>query len=214
MQAFFLSLSVVARHGQRKSGDMYPLGVFAGQKEPDSRFATYSTVLHLNPMTYTMGKSNPIIFIDVITEKQPSSKICFHSLVCHPGMHPPAVDKREIFAARYKPPPEVCWHSFLSSLFVGVPLMLPTVEERLHFIVFGLFGYMSVPNWGAFKAVYICKLTGMLDEILQWMLPDRVGDWRDVWFNWIACFGGIILGHFLGKNHETVHHSAGNADVE
>lgn len=87
-------------------------------------------------------------------------------------------------------------------VFIIIPLLLPTVAERLHFIVFGLFGFFSFRLFGLKKAIWICLVVGLSDEILQWWLPERYGDWRDVGFNWLACLAGILLNRYLRLDHE------------
>ncbi|MBU2646124.1 VanZ family protein [bacterium] len=88
-------------------------------------------------------------------------------------------------------------------LFLLLPLTLPTVAERLHLIVFGVFGFFSVANFGFCRSLAICTAVSGLDELLQWVLPDRVGDWRDVGLNLLACLGGCLLSIFLGNRDET-----------
>jgi len=88
-------------------------------------------------------------------------------------------------------------------LFALVPLFLSTVEERVHFIVFGLFGFCTLLLFRLPMAVVICLLVGGLDEILQWYLPDRVGDLRDVGFNSLAGIGGCLLAFFLSQEKAT-----------
>ncbi|MBD3669803.1 MAG: VanZ family protein [Gammaproteobacteria bacterium] len=80
-------------------------------------------------------------------------------------------------------------------LFAALPLALERFEERMHFVMFGIFGfssYMLYPLKGALMAVY--AMSGG-DELLQWWLPSRVGDWRDVFMNLLAGTGGLLLAH-------------------
>ena len=92
--------------------------------------------------------------------------------------------------------------SWSAILYLVVPWFLPTVEERLHFIVFGVLGFLSETNFGLKRSLVICLFVGGLDEILQWVLPDRVGDLRDVGFNWLASIGGCFLSYYLIKRNE------------
>lgn len=68
-------------------------------------------------------------------------------------------------------------------------------EERLHFLEYGLLGYMvfsvslgelRMPSIFSFLFV---SLVGIGDETIQYFLPNRVGDLRDVFMN---CFGGLL----------------------
>ena len=80
-------------------------------------------------------------------------------------------------------------------LFLIVPLFLERVEERMHFLTFGLFGALSMALFAPRYAFIICLLGAGGDELLQLYLPDRVGDWRDVAFNALASFGAAIFFH-------------------
>lgn len=90
--------------------------------------------------------------------------------------------------------PRAWWHlSWSVPLFVLLPLQLPIVVERVHFILFGIFGFLSVARFGLVRGTLMCALVGILDEGLQWYLPDRVGDLRDVGWNLLAGGGGVAL---------------------
>ena len=80
-------------------------------------------------------------------------------------------------------------------LFLIVPLLLERVEERMHFLTFGLFGALSMALFAPKYAFIICILGAGGDELLQLYLPDRVGDWRDVAFNAVASFGAALFIH-------------------
>lgn len=80
-------------------------------------------------------------------------------------------------------------------LFLIVPLLLERVEERMHFLTFGLFGALSMALFAPKHAFIICILGAGGDELLQLYLPDRVGDWRDVAFNAVASFGAALFIH-------------------
>lgn len=73
------------------------------------------------------------------------------------------------------------------------PFFFPLVEERVHFIVFGLFGFVSMVVFPPRVAWVVCLAMAGGDELLQWWLPDRVGDWRDVAVNSVAGVGGLML---------------------
>lgn len=95
--------------------------------------------------------------------------------------------------------PKVFWHLlWLIPLFVIFPLSLPIVEERLHFILFGGLGFVSLLLWQPLAGILMCCLMAGGDELLQWFLPGRVGDLRDFGFNLLACLGGAAFA-VLGK---------------
>ena len=78
-------------------------------------------------------------------------------------------------------------------LFIVIPLMLPLAIERVHFIVFGMFGFVSLLLWRKMPGLLICGLMAGLDEVFQWWVPDRVGDFRDVLINMLAVYGGALF---------------------
>ena len=80
-------------------------------------------------------------------------------------------------------------------IYLIVPLLLERVEERMHFLTFGLFGALSMALFAPKYAFIICILGAGGDELLQLYLPDRVGDWRDVAFNAVASFGAALFIH-------------------
>lgn len=91
------------------------------------------------------------------------------------------------------------WHlAWLVPLFLLLPLNLPLVEERLHFVLFGGFGFFSMLLFPPAAALLVALLGSGLDELLQWALPDRVGDWRDVGVNALASLGGAAAA-FAGR---------------
>jgi hypothetical protein len=93
------------------------------------------------------------------------------------------------------------WHLlWFIPLFIVLPYYMPIIEERLHFIVFGLYGYLSMLVLPRPTAYIACQLLGMGDELLQWFLPDRVGDWRDVQFNLLAAFAATAFAQLSLKN--------------
>ncbi len=97
---------------------------------------------------------------------------------------------RQIHSHGYRP----LWHLiWVVPLFGLLPLTLPAVEERLHFLVFGAFGLAAGRAFPFALAVALGVAAAGLDELLQWWLPDRVGDWRDVGFNLLAVGGGLLL---------------------
>ncbi len=82
---------------------------------------------------------------------------------------------------------------FLWSLDVAV--------ERVHFLEYGLLGYLGYRvlhhrrrDASVFAADFVlCALVGLADEGIQWVLPRRVGEVRDVWINILASFLGLVL---------------------
>ena len=80
-------------------------------------------------------------------------------------------------------------------VFVMIPYQLDRYEERLHFICFGLLGFSAYRSFGTKVAMMLTCLAGMGDEVLQYFLPSRVGDWRDVFMNCFAGLSAALLAH-------------------
>lgn len=85
----------------------------------------------------------------------------------------------------------------LGIAFTSITLQLPRTEERLHFVVFGLFGFLSKRLHPIGLTIIIILTWSGGDELFQGWLADRVGDWRDVGMNIIASTMGISIA-FLG----------------
>ena len=78
-------------------------------------------------------------------------------------------------------------------------------EEALHFVQYGLLSalaYRAFAEGGASRATYLnafllTAILGSVDEVIQWLVPKRFFDFRDIAINVIA--GGLIqLGLVLG----------------
>jgi len=93
------------------------------------------------------------------------------------------------------------WHLlWFLPLFLIVPYFMPIIEERVHFIVFGSFGFLSMFVFSPKIAITLCISISVMDEGLQWYLPDRVGDWFDVGVNILASVAGAILSFITWKS--------------
>ena len=75
--------------------------------------------------------------------------------------------------------------------------------ERIHFVEYAFLGLLisrtvKVINLrGIIYAGSLVTLIGSVDEIIQWFLPNRVGDMRDVFMNSFGGLSGVWLGRFL-----------------
>jgi len=81
-------------------------------------------------------------------------------------------------------------------------LTLPIPAERIHLLEYGILGGAAVAgfrregeaSWKSCgRALLFVFLVSLLDEGFQRLLPDRVGDWRDVGFNCLGGIWGIVL---------------------
>ena len=96
-------------------------------------------------------------------------------------------------------------------LFIISPLLLLTYlslsldvwVERIHFIEYAVLGLLisrAVDVRTLHGIIYtgcLVTLIGAVDEIIQWFLPNRVGDMRDVFMNSVGGLSGLWLGRFL-----------------
>ena len=80
-------------------------------------------------------------------------------------------------------------------IFVVVPYQLDRYEERLHFICFGMLGFTAYRSFGVQAAAVLIFSAGFGDEVLQYFLPSRVGDWRDVFMNCFAGLSALLIAH-------------------
>ena len=73
--------------------------------------------------------------------------------------------------------------------------------ERFHLAEYGLLSYLTFracrldASYGASLAIglVIASLLGAGDEFIQWSLPNRVFEWKDIWLN----AGSSLLGMCL-----------------
>lgn len=118
-----------------------------------------------------------------------------------------------IFKLNVKRVSQYLWLFFCAGLYVYFTLSLWRIpEEAIHFIEYGLLSYFlfrALNHRIHDRTIYLTSaffvlLAGTTDEFLQWMMPKRFWDYRDVGFNVIA--GGIfLLGIWKGVRPKTVY---------
>ena len=88
-------------------------------------------------------------------------------------------------------------------LLTYLSLSLDVWVERIHFIEYAVLGLLisrAVNVRTLHGIIYtgcLITLIGAVDEIIQWFLPNRVGDMRDVFMNSVGGLSGLWLGRFL-----------------
>ena len=88
-------------------------------------------------------------------------------------------------------------------LLTYLSLSLDVWVERIHFIEYAVLGLLisRAVNLrtlhGIIATCCLIILIGVVDEIIQWFLPNRVGDMRDVIMNSVGGLSGLWLGQFL-----------------
>jgi len=100
-------------------------------------------------------------------------------------------------------------------LLTYLSISLDVWVERIHFVEYAVLGLLisrAVNVKTLQRIIYtgcLVSLIGAVDEIIQWFLPNRVGDMRDVFMNSVGGLSGLWLGRFLfweqkllKKNHK------------
>lgn len=84
-------------------------------------------------------------------------------------------------------------------LFLAGPFWYDRIEERIHFLSFGLFGAVTILLFSPRLAIAWCLAMSAADETLQHFLVDRVGDLADVMLNSAASLGAMLFVCFTIK---------------
>lgn len=74
-------------------------------------------------------------------------------------------------------------------------------EEAVHLIEYGVLSFFvfralsyKIRDWTVYvTTVLIVSLAGTVDELIQWIIPSRVGHYKDVQLNAISGFIGILI---------------------
>ena len=118
----------------------------------------------------------------------------------------------------------IVWISIFMILLVLLQLskFMIVPEEKIHFLQYGILGYFlfkailhSIINSrkiysfntsvivSGFLALIFCSFIGFLDEIIQYYLPSRVYDIRDIIWNSIGGLFGILIILLIKLNQNT-----------
>lgn len=65
--------------------------------------------------------------------------------------------------------------------------------EAVHFLVFSYLGWLSAAVFGPIAGIGAVVSIAVGDEILQYFLPDRVGDFHDIAVNLVSGLTGILI---------------------
>ena len=88
-------------------------------------------------------------------------------------------------------------------LLTYLSISLDVWVERIHFVEYAVLGLLisRAVNVKTLQGIIytgcLVSLIGAVDEIIQWFLPNRVGDMRDVFMNSVGGLSGLWLGRFL-----------------
>ncbi len=85
---------------------------------------------------------------------------------------------------------------FICVLAIGQLFYLP--EENLHIAKYMLLGFLTLNDWkDQHKALVMSSLfaglVGVADECIQYFVPDRVFDLRDILLDWISGTLGVFI---------------------
>lgn len=113
-----------------------------------------------------------------------------------------------IFKLKVKKISQYIWLFICAGLYIYHTIQLRAhPEEAIHFLMYGLLSYFlfkalsyRIHDWTVYlTAVFFVLFIGTTDEFLQWMMPQRFWDFKDVGLNMLA--GGIfLLGVWKGIN--------------
>ncbi len=87
------------------------------------------------------------------------------------------------------------WLTLVFSLYSYFTIRLwKAPEEAIHFLEYGLLSYLLFRALGChikdvtiyFVASFIIFIIGTIDEVIQWIVPNRYWDFRDVGLNFLA----------------------------
>jgi hypothetical protein len=102
--------------------------------------------------------------------------------------------------------PHLAWLAAVAAVFTAYTVALwRNPEEALHFVQYGVLGillHLALRHRLRDAGIYVAAaalgaVVGILDETLQWLVPQRFWALRDVWLNFFACAlvqVGIALG--------------------
>ena len=97
------------------------------------------------------------------------------------------------------------WFAFISCLYGLVIYIVDVPEEQVHFIEYGILSgliYIALTHdihnnvYVYFLTAFIVFAFGAVDEVIQWILPNRIFDIRDILINGIS---GILVQLLIAK---------------
>ncbi|MCF8026393.1 MAG: VanZ family protein [Desulfobacteraceae bacterium] len=95
---------------------------------------------------------------------------------------------------RFKIRPGIILAGLVAAGILALTFDMKRPEEKLHLLLFGALGFISIRLFGLWKGLLICLALAGADELLQLYLPSRVGDFRDVGMNSVAGVAGAVVG--------------------
>ena len=104
-----------------------------------------------------------------------------------------------IFKYRVKKNSQYIWLFLCAGVYIYYTFTLRKhPEEALHFVEYGVLSYFffkalsfRIRDWTIYiTVVFFVALVGTFDEFIQWLMPGRIWDYRDIGFNMLS---GVIF---------------------
>jgi VanZ family protein len=88
----------------------------------------------------------------------------------------------------------------LTAVWSAAPSASQNAVERVHFVEYGLMTALFYRAWrerGDLSVVLLPLVAGLIvgtaDEWWQWFVPERIGEWRDIFINFGAIGSGLLV---------------------
>jgi hypothetical protein len=88
----------------------------------------------------------------------------------------------------------------VAAMALALASSMQLMEERVHILTYGALGYMCARDLQRekngtllFGALAFSMLVASADELFQAILPYRVGDFRDIYFDLVSAAFGIVI---------------------
>ncbi len=93
-------------------------------------------------------------------------------------------------------PKRLVWLAGVAAAYLAYTMALAAGHpvEAVHFVEYGILSLLvfqalahRVRDYGIYlSAALICGMAGIVDEVIQWITPERYWDIRDIWMNFFA----------------------------
>lgn len=110
-----------------------------------------------------------------------------------------------IFKLKVKEISQYVWITICAGLYIYLTIQLRKIpEESIHLIEYGLLSYFvfkalshRIQDWTIYiTGSLVVSLIGITDEVIQWMIPKRYWDFRDIGIN---IFAGVVFQLLIWK---------------
>lgn len=108
----------------------------------------------------------------------------------------------------------------LVAALCALSFFFPLPEERLHLVMYGLLGWLVTWSsgvedrrrlWYGWPLALVWG-AGIVDECIQWYLPNRVFDFRDILLNGLSGMAGVVI-YRTGMGTNVAAHSTGKVTI-